>query len=142
MATRYDNFAIFMAEVTEETKKRVDNNPWERVINTSVMIIRNGGWEGFLALCVLLVLGPIAFGAAIIPFLATPPGVVIAIVLGAAGGGVTLWTLYKNRGLPLAIKKVGNRYKSRFERIRNNSAAVDMLFDEAVNDLFNELLNC
>lgn len=136
MADRYDNFSIFMAEVTKKTKNRIITNGdiWGYII----AILTQGGWVVFLALCALLGLGPIAFGVAVLGSSSTPFGFILAVVC-AGGSGVALWAMYRKRELPLAVKEIGNRYKSRFEATSSHSE-IDRLLEQASDDLYRKLL--
>ena len=135
MADRYDNFSIFMAEVTEKSKNRIiiNGDIWGYII----AILTQGGWVVFLALCALLGLGPIAFGAAVLGSSTTPFGVILALVC-AGGSGVALWAMYKKRELPLAVKEIGNKYKSRHSSA-NSHYEIDRLLEQASDDLYRKV---
>ena len=134
MTSKYDSFSVFMAEVTCEAKRRITT--FGNVLRICILLI-SAGWPVFIAVCALLVLGPIAFGVSIGPFLLTPPGIIIA----GLGGGAALWALYKNKKIPLAIKEVGNRYKPIYEQKRGNNSAVDQIFEDAVAALVRRILD-
>ena len=136
MATRYDSFSVFMAEVTQKTKNRIITNGdiWGYII----AILTQGGWVVFLALCALLGLGPLAFGAAVLGASSTPFGFILAVVC-AGGSGVALWAMYKKRELPLAVKEVGNNYKSRYSAT-NSHREIDRLLEQASDDLYRKII--
>ena len=136
MTTRYDSFAVFMADVVRETKSRMVSNPYQTAWSAVTQIMEKTGWLGFLAVCALLGLGYLAFAVAIIPFLATPVGIIIVTL----GGGALLWTLWRNKKLPLAVKKIGERYKSRYEAQNGDRSQIDVLLHEAASELYHELL--
>lgn len=138
MATRYDSFAVFMAEVVEQAKKRITSSNGITVLGICITILQHGGWLAFLSVCGLLVLGYIGFGVAIVPFLATGP---FAAVIAGCGGGAALWALWKNKKLPLAVKAVGEQYKSRYESAKGNYRAVEALQTEAIDSLVSRLYN-
>ena len=137
MATRYHSFSVFMADVAEQTKQRASHLPFGLFVpNMCYKILKSeGGWPLLLAICAILILGPIAFGAAVGAFLLTPLGLIIM----GFGGGAVLWKLYEEKAWPLAIKKVGQRYKERYERASGSHSRIDSLLDEAANDLYREL---
>ena len=137
MATRYDSFSVFMAEVTQKTKNRIITNGdiWGYII----AILTRGGWLTFLALCALLALGPLAFGAAVLGASSTPFGLILAVVC-AGGSGAALWAMYRKRDLPLAVKEIGNRYKSRFEATSSHRE-IDRLLEQASDDLYRKLMH-
>ena len=134
MATRYNNFSVFMADVTEHATRRASH--MSLVYYICVNILKStGGWPLLLAICAMLTLSSIAFGVAITTFLITPLGLIIM----GFGGGAVLWKLYKEKALPLAIKKIGQQYKERYEQASGSLSQIDSLFDKAVDDLFCEL---
>lgn len=135
MASRYDSFAVFMADVVKETKERVCEDRFENAWNIILKILTDVGWGPFLVLCGILALGAIGFGLAIPAFLLSPAGLVVA----ALGGGAIMWTLWRNRTLPLAVKEVGNRHKSQWEAAEGDHYRIDMLKREAVDDLYHTL---
>ena len=143
--SKYNNFENFMSAVINEADNISRNRRGyplyeaydapERVIVIVSKIIDNG-WTKFVAVVALLALGPFAFGAAFLAFIGNPIGIALGIALAAYGGVKAIKYLYENRKLPLAIKEVGDRYKSRFEAHRNETSYLDRLIDEAATDLF------
>ena len=144
MATRYDSFSMFMADVVDQTKQKymrkfvetslpLGNFIWK--ICHALFTVFGGGWCLFLAVCALLVLGPIAFCSSVAVFLASPLGFIII----GLGGATILWTLYKHKKLPLAIKKTGIRYKGRYEQASGDREHIDNLVNEAAENLLYEL---
>ena len=93
------------------------------------------GWPVFLAVVALFALGYIGFFAAITAFLLSPIGIVVALVLGA-GAAKIIKIMYKERILPLAVRDVGEKYKSRWENADNNPYVIDNLLNDAANDLY------
>lgn len=138
MANRYDSFAVFMAEVVQETKQRVVNpERFGSAWNATGNVLNSIGWAGFLVICGLLALGAIAFGVALPAFLLTPVGVLVVVL----GGGALMWTLWRNKRLPLAVKQVGEEFKPRYDAAEGRRAVIDGLKEEAVNALFRKLLS-
>ena len=81
-----------------------------------------------------MLLGPVAFVAALGTFGFTPPGLVIFAIFGVATIA-TLKTLYQNRELPIAVKEVGEEFKPKWERVEGNTDKVNALLSEAVDSL-------
>lgn len=112
MVSRYDSFAVFMAEVVQETKQCVvDPEKFGDSWTVAANALTSVGWRGFLIICGLLTLGAIAFGVALPAFLLTPVGLLVM----AIGGGAIMWTLWRNKKLPLAVEKVGKEFKPRYD---------------------------
>jgi hypothetical protein len=120
---RYDSFNIFMVDLIKAANTACDLNELFEVKGSDVVeiiieIIRQGWWV-FTALTVVLSLSGLAFGASVSAFLMSPPGMIIALIVGASVS-VTLWSLYRNRKLPLAIKEVGSQCKPLYEKLHEN----------------------
>ncbi len=135
---RYDSFEIFMVDVVNKANSISNLNDlfdvkYEALISTMTNIIKSGWWV-FVGLCVLLAAGPIAFGIGLGAFLLTPIGLVIAAVLGVTAAAI-LKQIYKNRELPLAIKRIGSNYEQRWKDAKGNIPTIDSLFTSAVTDL-------
>lgn len=95
------------------------------------------GWTGFNALCKLLSnVSYFAFTAALGAFLLTSIGISVVGALVYWGGKDSLRLLYNHRILVEAVKKVGDKYKSRFEEC-SISEEYDKLVTDAANDLCN-----
>ena len=139
MATRYDSFSVFMAEVTEKTKNRMITNG--EILGYITAVLIQGGWVVFLSLCALLALGPFAFGVALVTAATTPFGLILGVVC-AGGSGAALWAMYNNRDLPLGVKEIGNRYKNKYEALfynANSHDEIDRLLDQASDELYRRL---
>lgn len=137
---KYTSFEIFMIEVVNTANSISDLNylfdvRYNALINYLNQIIKMGWWA-FVALCVLLAMGPIAFGLSIGSFLLTPPGLIIGGILGIAAASI-IRQIYKNKELPLAIKNVGSRYESKWKNANGNPTLIDGLLKDAVKDLLN-----
>lgn len=135
---KYDSFEIFMVEVVKKANSISDLNDlfdvkYEKLISYLEVIIKLSWWA-FVALCALLALGPIAFGLSVGSFLLTPPGLIIAGILGIAAATI-IKQLYRNKELPLAIKKVGSKYESSWRNANGNRNSIDELFKNATSDL-------
>lgn len=99
--------------------------------------ITTTGWNGFNALCKLVSnVSYFAFATALGAFLLTPIGITVVGSLVYWGGKDSLKLLYNNRTLVEAVKKVGDKYKSRFEDC-STSGEYDQLVTDAANDLCN-----
>jgi hypothetical protein len=136
---KYDSFEIFMVDVVNKANSISNLNDlfdvkYEELVSTLTNIIKGAGWLAFVGLCVLLAAGPIAFGIGIGTFLLTPIGIAIAAVLGVAAAAI-IRQIYRNKELPLAIKRVGSRYEQRWKDARGNVIVIDVLFKNAVSDL-------
>lgn len=134
---RYDSFEMFMIDVTKKANELGVNdlydNSYDRLIDYCNMIIKYGWWL-FLAVCALLVLGPIMFGITLGSFLLTPPGLIVGGVLGLAAATI-LRALYQNKSLPLAIKAVGDEYEKKYKDACGNHSTIDILYKQAVSSL-------
>lgn len=145
--SKYNNYGQFMIAVIEEA----DNKCGVRFMSTLLQAFKlpdsaknllqiiysiiNIGWPAFVAVCGLLILGPIAFAAALIAFVAGGVGAVIIAALAIYGGIQAIKLLYKNKVAPLAIYEVGKKYKSRFDIHIDEVSYIDNLIDEASDDL-------
>lgn len=69
-------------------------------------------------------------------FLLTPVGVLVV----AIGGGAMMWTLWRNKKLPLAVEEVGKSFKSRYDAAEGNRSVIDGLKEEAISALLRKLL--
>ena len=87
--------------------------------------------------CALLLLGPIAFVAALTAFVLGGIGAVIVATLAIYGGIKAIKLLYTHRTTPLKIYDIGKKYKPRFDDHINEYSYIDNLIDEAANDLIN-----
>lgn len=131
-----------MDEVVNTANSRVnleelfalDSGDVVKIIST---LLIKGDWHGFLAVVFLLLLGPIAFIAALAAFGSTPAGWVIFVIFGGATV-VTIKTLYQNRELPIAVKEVGEEFMPKWKEVEGNTDKVDALLIEAVNSLINK----
>ena len=97
-------------------------------------LIRSGGWYVFVAVVALLMVGGVGLVAAAMAFLATPPGMVVAGILGVSALA-SIKKMYQERVLPEAVRDVGNQYKARWEHCEGNRGAVDQLVKEAAEAL-------
>ena len=85
----------------------------------------------------MLILGPIAFGAACLTFASTPIGIVAIGVLAVFGGVTALRALYRNKVLPLSVKETGEKYKSEFNNHKGEEIYINSLIDRASDYLVN-----
>lgn len=138
MGSIYTSFGTFMKESLNEAKKIDDFGKME-VFDILMKILPAIGWKGFLALCVLLSLGNIAFGGAMLGFMTTPVGLVIAIVLGVAAAA-SIKKLYKNRTIPLSVRTVGNEVRPRYNTLKESQdkAGIDTLKNECARMIISE----
>lgn len=135
---KYNSFEIFMIEVVNTANSISDLNDlfdikYKALIGYLEEIIKLGWWA-FVALCVLLAMGPIAFGIGIGSFLLTPPGLIIGGVLGIAATSI-IRQIYKNKELPLAIKRIGSKYENKWKEANGSHNLIDQLLKDAVKDL-------
>lgn len=135
--SRYDSFEMFMVDVVTKAKElgvnQLYDNRFDELIDYCIKMIKYGWWV-FAAVCVLLVMGPIAFGVSIASFLLTPPGLIIGGIFGVAVASI-LRNIYKNKELPLAIKKIGEKYEKPYLFAKGNNISIDRLYKSAVDDL-------
>ncbi len=87
----------------------------------AIFALIDKGWGVFLAVTALLLLGPIAFPAALAAFGLNPIGLIAVSILAAFGGITMIRTMYQNKKLPLAIRETGNKYKPIFKSYQNYS---------------------
>ena len=138
MGSIYTSFGAFMKESLNDAKKIDDFGKME-VFEILIRILPAIGWKGFLALCVILSLGHIAFGGALLAFMATPVGWTIAIILGVTAAAA-IKKLYENRTIPLAVRAVGNEVRPRYNTLREaqDTTGIDALRDECARMIVNE----
>jgi hypothetical protein len=152
MGDRYTNFSSFMSEVVHEAGERVVlidifGLKHERTVLATERVV-HAGWWVFLALVGLMAMGVFGFAGAVLAFMLTPPGMVIAGIL-AVLGGFSIHALYQDRVFPQAVAKVGKkmqpRYKKAQQRYANRAggyrAKIDQLFETAVEKLINASIN-
>ena len=141
MSDRYDSFEIFMVDVVNYAEsiislKKLFDLTSSSIVEYCIKLI-SSGWTIFLAVAALLLLGPIVFGITLVSFLLTPIGLIAAAALGVAAAAI-IKEMYKNKVLPLAIKKVGEKYKAPWENAKHDHSSVDQLVHEAAYDLLRE----
>ena len=141
MSDRYDSFEIFMVDVVNYAEsiislKKLFDLTSASIVEYCIKLI-SSGWTVFLAVAALLLLGPIVFGITLVSFLLTPIGLIVAAALGVAAAAI-IKEMYKNKVLPLAIKKVGEKYKTPWENVKHNHSSVDQLVHDAAYDLLRE----
>lgn len=137
---RYDSFEMFMIDVTKKAKELGVNELYDVTYDTlieKINTIIKYGWWVFLALCILLAMGPFMFGISLGSFLLTPAGIIVGGVLGLAAATI-LKELYKNRSLPLAIKAVGDEFEPKYKRANGNRETIDRLYKHAVSSLMHK----
>ena len=101
----------------------------------TVTVLIGIGWYAFLAVVGLLLLGWLGFLAALATFMTTPVGIAISAILGI-GAFAKIKKMYDEKVLPLAIREVGEKYKSRWEAEHPNPVKVDSLLNQAANELY------
>lgn len=146
--SKYNRFEDFMTTVIDEAEAKSYRRYGSSLKNTSVDISKmvksliDKGWYVFAAVVVLLSLGYLGFAAALIAFATTPIGIVVAVVLAAWGGIAGIKILRENKQFPIAVKKVGDRYKLVYERLlnMNDTSSIDCLIDKASDDLIKEAM--
>lgn len=140
----YYSFNDFMNRVIEEADgiaRQRHGRGLEELFEVSVdtfdtvKTLIDCGWYVFLAVAALLVLSMLGFFAALTTFLLTPPGLIVAAVLGAAAAP-KIKKMYKEKILPLTVKEVGEQYKNRWDNANNNPAVIDRLLNEAAHELY------
>lgn len=52
-----------------------------------------------------------------------------------------MWTLWRNKKLPLAVKQVGNDFKPRYDAAQGRQSDIDALKNEAVDALYRQLVH-
>nr|VFK25296.1 MAG: hypothetical protein BECKMB1821G_GA0114241_101231 [Candidatus Kentron sp. MB]VFK31475.1 MAG: hypothetical protein BECKMB1821I_GA0114274_10242 [Candidatus Kentron sp. MB]VFK75526.1 MAG: hypothetical protein BECKMB1821H_GA0114242_10251 [Candidatus Kentron sp. MB] len=141
--TSWDQFMMDVVDTADSTvnlKELFDLTSME-VVKIIVKILA-AGWLIFHAVVLLLSLAFPSFIVALGSFSATPVGVVMLIIFGISMIKI-MRLLYKNRQLPVAIKKVGDNNKDKYHFIRENrvnsrallAQEIDSLMFKAVNEL-------
>lgn len=102
----------------------------------AVRLLISKDWFVFIAVVVLLAVGPIGLGVAIVSFLATPVGVMVAAALGV-GSVATIKQMYKDRILPQTVREIGEKYKPRWKQGEGNRTKIDDMVNEAAEELYN-----
>lgn len=97
------------------------------------------GWRVFLAVVALLFMSAFGFTAALVGFLTTPIGLIVAAIFGLTVGK-KLKQMYDEKILPITVKEVGEQYKARWEAEHPNPAKIDSLLNQAANDLYQRAL--
>lgn len=129
--SKYHDFGEFMDAVIDTANRKVNLAKLFALENLTIieqitLIIRKAGWNSFVAVVALLLLGPLFFGAAIGSFLVTPPGLIFLAIFGVVAIP-TLHALYKDRVLPIAIKDIGEEFKPKWRRVEGDKAKIDDL---------------
>jgi hypothetical protein len=144
--SRYDDFDTFLADVVSKAKERSDE--LKRVYDIKnlkvidivfvILTMAGGGWVAFLVITALCSLGVISFPVALAAFLSSPLGVLLGVVLLSVFGvglGTSMWILYRDRKILMAIKHVGAKVKGPHAFLVKQHAEksrFDRLFEEAV----------
>lgn len=142
--SRYYSFNDFMNDVLEEADKisvsrsgcgleelyHVKMRTYE-----AIKQLIDKDWGVFIAVVVLLAVGPLGLGIAIAGFLATPIGIVVAAVLGVTSLA-TIQQMYKDRILPQSVRKIGEKYKIRWQQNEGNHTKIDNMLIEAAEELY------
>ena len=142
--SRYYSFNDFMNDVIEEANKISESRSgcgleelYHVKLKTykAIRMLISEGWGIFIAVVVLLAMGPLGLGLAIAGFLTTPPGLVVAAVLGV-GSVATIKQMYKDRILPQTVRKIGEGYKTRWNKNEGNRIRIDNMVKEAAEELY------
>lgn len=143
--SKYNNYGQFMIAVLEDVDRKCHNNYYgsslklfglnDQIVLLIITTILNVGWPAFVAVCGLLILGPIAFVAALTAFSIGGIGVIVIAALAIYGGVQAIKLLYKYKSTPLAIYEVGKNYKYEFDKHKGDSLYIDNLIDRASNDI-------
>lgn len=112
--SKYNKFEDFMQSVINDADSKCRSRYGKSLadaydVNTSIVkmilaIISNGWWV-FVALVAILVLGPFAFGASLLTFVATPPGMIIVGALTIFGVSALLRCCIRTEFSPLQLKR-------------------------------------
>jgi len=144
--SRYTSWDKFMVDVVDTADSTVDLKELFDLTSMDVvkiiLKILVAGWLIFNAVVLLLSLAFPGFLVALGSFSVTPAGVVVLAIFGISMIA-TMRLLYKNRQLPIAIKKVGDNNKDKYHSVRENRAnnkallvqEIDALLFKAVNEL-------
>jgi hypothetical protein len=103
----------------------------------AILALIDAGWGVYLFVCSLLVLGPIAFIAALIGLNTNPIGIAVTVAVAAVGGIAAIRKLYREKKLPLEIKETGKRFKPDFKSLSasGNRPGIDKLELHAADHL-------
>lgn len=148
---KYQDYGQFMIAVIEEADRKCGIYFMSSLLHVfklpdsakNIFSIINSifevGWLAFAAVCALLVLGPWAFGMALLTFVAGGVGAVVIAAVALYGGIQAIRLLYNNRIAPLAIYEVGSQYKPRFDSHVGEQSYIDRLIDEASDELIGKV---
>jgi len=140
---RYNDFDIFLKEVVETAKNRSDilKRTYDirnmNILVTIIWILSVAGFGILTALAALLVLGWLGFSIEIPALLSNPVGWAILGIFGSATIP-TLWKLYRDRKIVMAVADLGKRIKQPWELLLRTQAEredFDRLHKEAVTAL-------
>jgi hypothetical protein len=103
-------------------------------------LLSNSKWTKFKVVATMLSLDPVAFATALVAFMTNPIGIGLKVVLAIYGGIKAIKYLYDNRSFAIAIKKIGESYKSSFDNNKENIILIDQLIDNASEHLVQNTL--
>ena len=145
--SKYDNFGTFMIAVLDTANTKSMQKYMKPIVELlgvphsirdfyPILIkLFELGWPAFVAVCAILVLGPIAFIAALTAFIAGGIGALVVAALAIYGGIQAIKLLYKYKDTPLKILEVGRKYKNQFDSHIGEYSYIDHLIDLASDDL-------
>lgn len=138
MSSKYTSFGEFMKESISRAKN-IDDFGKADIFGILMKILPAIGWQGFLALIVLINMGGWALGISLAGFLATPIGLAVVAVLGVSAA-IAIKKLYSERTIPLAVKAVGNRLRPKYNELKSNrdTKSIDALCDECARQIVSE----
>ena len=138
--SKYNNYGEFLQAVVT-TADHKSETPLYRIYGVEsetvgmILSILQKGWIPFSAMTSLFGLTLIVFSAALAAFVITPIGAVVIAALLIWGGKDAIRILYNNKALPIAVKSIGYKYKSRFDSHVDELVYIDNLIEEAADDL-------
>lgn len=145
--SKYNDYGDFMIAVLDEANEMCGRNAHgtlasffglskesSKVLQIIAKIL-GISWPSFVAICSLLILGPIAFIAALAAFISGGVGAVIIAALAIYGGVKAIKLLYQHKFVPLKVYEVGKKYKDRFYNNIDNHVYIDGLISKAAFDL-------
>ncbi|BAZ16412.1 hypothetical protein NIES4071_82880 [Calothrix sp. NIES-4071] len=136
--SRYTSWERFMADIVDTADSTVNlKELFDLTSHAIVMIILKiiiSSWVIFNAIVLLLSLAFPSFLIALGSFTLTPMGIATIGIFGVSMAA-TMKLLYQNRQLPIAIKKVGDKNKDKYDFIREKYAYERFTLVEQIDSL-------
>lgn len=148
--SRYEHFNDFMSSVLDHAdtlcrsrRSRSLADYCKQPADAFSFLTRmlNAPWPVVSAAFALLDNSPWIFASAFAFFLASPMGMilVVSLALGKLALQSNFASLYASRALPVALRRVGAKYESRWKSAAGSHSVIDSLRDAAAKELLQSL---